>query len=129
MNKAEQKRTTRHNRTKRVSKYAAKVYGTTDPETMTALGLDYRPPAPDADAHLNDADRKRYRSLKAHHDTELMDLATDIVQRDELNGICLECREETNFGTVEYDAEGYECESCGEPTVIGAQEYLLQYPW
>ena len=47
MNKAEQKRTTRHNRTKRVSKYAAKVYGTTDPETMTALGLD-APAAPDA---------------------------------------------------------------------------------
>jgi predicted RNA-binding Zn-ribbon protein involved in translation (DUF1610 family) len=105
MNKAEQKRTTRHNRTKRVSKYHAKVYGTTDPEVMTALGLD----APAADAYPED-------------DSDLHELALDIVKRDEDSGLCLACGDEA-YG-VEQDATNYECESCGGQ-VVGAMTYLV----
>ena len=107
MNKAEQKRTTRHNRTKGVSKYHAKVYGTTDPETMTALGLDYRPPAPDA---------------YPEDDSALHKLALDIVKRDEDNGICLACGEAVD--QVEQDATNYECYACGGQ-VVGAMTYLV----
>ena len=35
-------------------------------------------------------------------------------------GFCPNCDEFTNGG-VEPDAEGYECISCGENTVVGAQ--------
>lgn len=38
-------------------------------------------------------------------------------------GFCSACGEEAD--SVEPDAEGYECESCGEPAVAGAQELYL----
>ena len=54
---------------------------------------------------------------------QLLDLAMEV--SGDLTGICLACRQDTNFGMVEPDASGYVCESCGEPAVIGAQEYIL----
>ena len=56
------------------------------------------------------------------HD-RLLDLAMEVSEDN--TGICLACRQDTNFGMVEPDASGYVCESCGEPAVIGAQEYIL----
>ncbi len=38
-------------------------------------------------------------------------------------GFCLACGEEQDG--CEPDAEGYECESCGEPQVYGAETVLL----
>lgn len=38
-------------------------------------------------------------------------------------GICLACGEDADG--CEPDARGYECESCGEPRVFGAEELLL----
>jgi hypothetical protein len=38
-------------------------------------------------------------------------------------GICLVCGEEQDG--CEPDAEGYTCEHCGEPTVMGVEEILL----
>lgn len=39
-------------------------------------------------------------------------------------GWCTECQEFTT-GCCEPDAHNYECESCGEHTVFGAEEALL----
>ena len=39
-------------------------------------------------------------------------------------GFCKSCGHEHEG--VEPDAEGYECESCGEPQVYGAEELYLQ---
>jgi len=44
--------------------------------------------------------------------------------REENDGICLACNEWT-FGGCEPDARNYECESCGEPKVFGAEEALM----
>ena len=44
--------------------------------------------------------------------------------RDEYGGICLACGELAEDG-VEPDAEGYVCESCGEPRVVGIEQALL----
>jgi hypothetical protein len=38
-------------------------------------------------------------------------------------GLCLACGAEQ--GGCEPDAEGYECEACGEPQVYGAEELLV----
>jgi hypothetical protein len=38
-------------------------------------------------------------------------------------GFCLACGGEADG--CEPDAQGYECESCGEPAVYGAQEILI----
>jgi hypothetical protein len=45
---------------------------------------------------------------------------------DDNSGICTHCREITNFGGVEPDAIGYECEECGENTVYGLEMALLE---
>lgn len=42
---------------------------------------------------------------------------------DRTTGRCLSCRAEA-FG-VEPDADGYECEACGEHNVYGLEELLL----
>jgi hypothetical protein len=42
-------------------------------------------------------------------------------------GFCLACGEES-YG-VEPDARRYECESCGERKVYGAEEILLMVGW
>jgi len=47
------------------------------------------------------------------------------VQEDNMEGICVSCGEFTD--RVEPDAEGYECNCCGELTVMGCENYLLMY--
>jgi len=39
-------------------------------------------------------------------------------------GYCTNCEDFTNFN-VEPDAENYECEECGENTVIGVEQAIL----
>jgi hypothetical protein len=46
-----------------------------------------------------------------------------LVEQDNNSGLCLACGEEANG--VEPDARKYECESCGEHKVYGAQELLF----
>ncbi len=46
------------------------------------------------------------------------------IHRSEYNGLCTSCGEWT-CGGVEPDAEGYDCDVCGEPTVIGAETAFL----
>ena len=45
------------------------------------------------------------------------------VQADEFTGFCRACGEE-QMG-VEPDGENYECDSCGENEVFGAEQLLL----
>lgn len=45
------------------------------------------------------------------------------VERDEMTGFCVACGEEAY--NVEPDARRYECDSCGESKVYGAQELLF----
>jgi hypothetical protein len=45
--------------------------------------------------------------------------------REAYDGFCTTCKEITTCG-VEPDARGYECECCGESTVYGIEEALLQ---
>jgi hypothetical protein len=47
----------------------------------------------------------------------------EAIEADDCQGFCLACGAEA-FG-VEPDARRYECESCGEPKVYGAEEILL----
>jgi hypothetical protein len=47
----------------------------------------------------------------------------EAIEADDCRGFCLACGTEA-FG-VEPDARRYECESCGEPKVYGAEEILL----
>ena len=46
------------------------------------------------------------------------------VEEDDGVGFCVACGAEA-YG-VEPDARGYECESCGEPKVYGAEELLIR---
>jgi hypothetical protein len=43
---------------------------------------------------------------------------------DSYTGFCTACADFTT-GCVEPDAEDYECEGCGEHTVMGAEQALL----
>ena len=43
---------------------------------------------------------------------------------DNMDGLCLNCLEWTDGG-CEPDARYYECESCGQPKVHGAQEAMM----
>lgn len=52
-----------------------------------------------------------------------LDQILEAAQPDEHMGFCLACGEEA-YG-VEPDARGYECESCGQPRVYGAEELLI----
>ena len=52
-----------------------------------------------------------------------VDQIIDAVERDDLIGFCLSCGLEA-YG-VEPDAHKYECESCGERAVFGAEELLI----
>ena len=47
----------------------------------------------------------------------------DAVRQDDNMGFCLACGDEA-YG-VEPDAEGYTCESCGAPKVMGAEMLLI----
>lgn len=57
--------------------------------------------------------------------TDILQLALDLLEEDQdtTDGICHACGE-TQSG-CEPDAREYECESCGEMKVYGAQETLL----
>lgn len=52
-----------------------------------------------------------------------LDEIIEAVQEDDGSGFCLACGEQA-WG-VEPDARKYECESCGEFKVYGAEECLL----
>lgn len=52
-----------------------------------------------------------------------MDRILAAVQADDNRGFCTNCGAEA-YG-VEPDAREYECESCGEPKVYGAEELLI----
>lgn len=49
---------------------------------------------------------------------------TAMVRRDDYEGICTACGNTAD--NVEPDARGYTCETCGSPSVYGAEELLLQ---
>lgn len=64
--------------------------------------------------------------MKMHQNVTL-DRVTEAVQRASVTldnpGFCVRCGAEAEG--VEPDARRYECESCGEPGVYGAEELLL----
>lgn len=41
------------------------------------------------------------------------------------DGYCTSCDAITNIGGVEPDAEGYDCEECGNATVMGIENALI----
>jgi hypothetical protein len=47
------------------------------------------------------------------------------IEADDNLGFCLACGAEACC--VEPDAEGYECEECGEPKVMGAENCLFAF--
>jgi len=47
----------------------------------------------------------------------------EAVEEDNYIGFCTACGAEQ--GGCEPDARGYECESCGQPSVFGAEELLI----
>jgi hypothetical protein len=65
--------------------------------------------------------------MKMHQDITL-DRVTEAVERACVTldnpGFCVICGAEAEG--VESDARRYECESCGEPGVYGAEELLMQ---
>ena len=58
-----------------------------------------------------------------------LERVTEIVQTNhrhaEDGGVCVACGAEPDC--VESDAENYECESCGENAVFGAEQLLIYY--
>jgi hypothetical protein len=60
--------------------------------------------------------------------TKIPTLTSDdyLEHRDSFDGYCSTCTEFTTFGGVEPDAVNYTCESCGEPTLMGAEEALME---
>jgi hypothetical protein len=60
-----------------------------------------------------------------HVNQKVLDRAVAILEEDmdTTTGICLACWEEQEG--CEPDARNYECESCGEKQVFGAQEIVL----
>lgn len=44
----------------------------------------------------------------------------------ELAGLCTTCKRVVNHGTTDPDAEGDECEDCGEPTVQGLLNAMVE---
>ena len=65
--------------------------------------------------------------MKLHKDVTL-DRVTEAVERTSVTlgnpGFCIRCGAEAEG--VEPDARRYECESCGEPGVYGAEELLMR---
>ena len=54
-----------------------------------------------------------------------VELLIELAQADNNEGLCMACGEVGEC--VEPDARKYECESCGEKQVYGAQEGLLMF--
>lgn len=63
------------------------------------------------------------KKLKPVHPSVTIDRIIELCEQDDSQGICLACGEEA-YG-VEPDARKYECESCGENRVYGAEELLF----
>lgn len=61
-------------------------------------------------------------ALKIHEDVTV-DKVIAACQADDHLGFCVKCGAEASG--VEPDAREYECESCGEKGVYGAEELLL----
>lgn len=59
----------------------------------------------------------------ARHKSITLDRILELVESDENLGICGACGADAM--NVEPDARKYPCESCDEPRVYGAQEWLL----
>jgi hypothetical protein len=57
------------------------------------------------------------------HESVTVDRVIEAVELDDNIGICLACGEEQ--GGCEPDARNYECESCGEKQVFGAEELIV----
>lgn len=57
--------------------------------------------------------------------SKILDLVLELVEEDNDSGICTACYQ-VAYG-VEPDAEGYQCGSCGELTVCGAERFLIPY--
>lgn len=59
--------------------------------------------------------------------TELLDTVTELARQQMFgmqdDGICSDCHYIQSG--VEGDAEGYTCEECGKPTVMGASNALM----
>ena len=51
------------------------------------------------------------------------DMIIEACERDDGTGFCIACGQERMY--CEPDARNYECESCGEFKVFGAQELLF----
>lgn len=54
-----------------------------------------------------------------------LDEIINAVDDDSQSGFCINCGEATS--PVEPDARRYECESCGEHMVYGAEELLIMF--
>ena len=54
-----------------------------------------------------------------------IELLLELAQADNNEGLCMACGEVAEC--VEPDARKYECESCGEKAVYGAEEALLTF--
>ena len=55
--------------------------------------------------------------------SSILDVVIEMVEEDNDSGICTACYE-VAYG-VAPDAEGYQCGSCGELAVSGAERFLL----
>jgi hypothetical protein len=58
------------------------------------------------------------------HPKITLDLVVEAVERDDMDGFCTACGEQT-CDSVEPDAREYECHACGEFKVYGAAELLF----
>ena len=57
---------------------------------------------------------------------KVVDIAMELLSSGEdTTGVCVKCGED-QCG-VEPDASGYKCESCGERSVMGAEEIILTF--
>ena len=76
-----------------------------------------------AKTHITIGDTLASRTRRTRHPSITLDRIMEMVERDELEGICGGCGEDAM--NVEPDARMYECKNCGKCRVYGAQEWLL----
>lgn len=57
------------------------------------------------------------------HEDITADLLMEAAENDSCTGFCTACG--TEHSGIEPDAEDYECESCGQHRVCGAEQLLL----
>jgi hypothetical protein len=68
---------------------------------------------------------KKPNSIKDMKKEVNVELLLELAYADNNEGLCMACGEIAEC--VEPDARKYECESCGESKVYGAQEALLMF--